>query len=297
MAPGPIYYGMSDLGKGFREKFDRENKMESLRAEANAIIKTMKPGKENEAYRDKVSSYDLPDLMGEKVLQMGLKAEEDRVLTNALTQAKIDSEIEGTKLKTDPDTLEAEGDLMRARIKAYETEAEKNRAAIEAHKKTPEKSVFSEQVGHEFWIKTDQEAIQSIIDYNADPSSENKRKAYAAVASARNLFNTRFKEQAEYGAAEYNIEEIYKNRTGKTLKPGLLEHADPLEDETPLAQEKFDPITGLPNLGQKSDSPWIFGGGGFAAPRSSSKDQEQVEKENKKREDMNKVIGTSNTNY
>jgi hypothetical protein len=175
---------------------------------------------------------------------------------------------------------------MRARIKAYETQAE-----------APKKSVFSEQVGHEFWIKTDQEAIQSIIDYNADPSSENKRKAYAAVASARNLFNTRFKEQAEYGAAEYNIEEIYKNRTGKTLKPGLLEHADPLEDETPLAQEKFDPITGLPNLGQKSDSPWIFGGGGFAAPRSSSKNQEQVEKENKKREDMNKVIGTSNTNY
>jgi len=286
MAPGPIYYGMSDLGKGFREKFDRENKMESLRAEANAIIKTMKPGKENEAYRDKVSSYDLPDLMGEKVLQMGLKAEEDRVLTNALTQARIDAEIEGTKLKTDPDTLEAEGDLMRARIKAYETEAE-----------APKKSVFSEQVGHEFWIKTDQEAIQSIIDYNADPSSENKRKAYAAVASARNLFNTRFKEQAEYGAAEYNIEEIYKNRTGKTLKPGLLEHADPLEDETPLAQEKFDPITGLPNLGQKSDSPWIFGGGGFAAPTSSSKNQEQVAAENEKVEDMNKVIGTSNTNY
>jgi len=286
MAPGPIYYGMSDLGKGFREKFDRENKMESLRSEANAIIKTMKPGKENEAYRDKVSSYDLPDLMGEKVLQMGLKAEEDRVLTNALTQARIDAEIEGTKLKTDPDTLEAEGDLMRARIKAYETEAE-----------APKKSVFSEQVGHEFWIKTDQEAIQSIIDYNADPSSENKRKAYAAVASARNLFNTRFKEQAEYGAAEYNIEEIYKNRTGKTLKPGLLEHADPLEDETPLAQEKFDPITGLPNLGQKSDSPWIFGGGGFAAPTSSSKNQEQVAAENEKVEDMNKVIGTSNTNY
>jgi len=286
MAPGPIYYGMSDLGKGFREKFDRENKMESLRAEANAIIKTMKPGKENEAYRDKVSSYDLPDLMGEKVLQMGLKAEEDRVLTNALTQARIDAEIEGTKLKTDPDTLEAEGDLMRARIKAYETEAE-----------APKKSVFSEQVGHEFWIKTDQEAIQSIIDYNADPSSENKRKAYSAVASARNLFNERFKEQAEYGAAEYNIEEIYKNRTGKTLKPGLLEHADPLEDETPLAQEKFDPITGLPNLGQKSDSPWIFGGGGFAAPTSSSKNQEQVAAENEKVEDMNKVIGTSNTNY
>ena len=244
------------------------------------------PIKEKEAYRDKVSSYDLPDLMGEKVLQMGLKAEEDRVLTNALTQARIDAEIEGTKLKTDPDTLEAEGDLMRARIKAYETEAE-----------APKKSVFSEQVGHEFWIKTDQEAIQSIIDYNADPSSEKKRKAYSAVASARNLFNTRFKEQAEYGAAEYNIEEIYKNRTGKTLKPGLLEHADPLEDETPLAQEKFDPITGLPNLGQKSDSPWIFGGGPFAATTSSSKNQEQVAAENEKVEDMNKVIGTSNTNY
>lgn len=234
MAPGPLQTGLAALGLGMGLRAEKEQTRAHQRAQAMNTMKSLVP--DDKEYLDKISAYDLPDLIGERVKHMTLRAEEDRRILNehriaqtGLQQAQADAKIQETlraednyriiNAQREAQTRQANAaaavsedkleELNNPEMKALKIKEIENKIAYNEHlmENMVDKRT-AEQKNYETYKIVKNEAVEALKEYRDNPTEQNRIKVELAkqkvetwgekVGGEGFVFNV-----FEYYAAEY----------------------------------------------------------------------------------------------